>query len=56
MKAVVRDVMSIHPISVRKATAVKEVAVRLRVDRGERVSRCSTTTGGSSGSSPKPTC
>ena len=33
MKAVVRDVMSIHPISVRKATAVKEVAVRLRADR-----------------------
>ena len=55
MKAVVRDVMSIRPISVRKATAVKEVAVRLR---GDRVSafRCSTTTGGSSGSSPKPTC
>ena len=33
MKAVVRDVMSIRPISVRKATAVKEVAVRLRADR-----------------------
>ena len=33
MKAVVRDVMSIHPISVRKATAVKEVAVQLRADR-----------------------
>ena len=33
MKAVVRDVMSTHPISVRKATSVKEVAVRLRADR-----------------------
>lgn len=33
MKAVVRDVMSTHPISVRKATSVKEVAARLIVDR-----------------------
>lgn len=33
MKAVVRDVMSTHPISVRKATPVKEVAARLRANR-----------------------
>lgn len=33
MKALVRDVMSTHPISVRKATSVKEVAARLRADR-----------------------
>lgn len=33
MKAVVRDVMSTHPISVRKATSVKEVAARLVAGR-----------------------
>jgi CBS domain-containing protein len=33
MKAVVRDVMSTHPVSVRKAAPVKEVAARLRADR-----------------------
>lgn len=33
MKTLVRDVMSTHPISVRKATPVKEVAARLRADR-----------------------
>ena len=30
MKAVVRDVMSAHPISVRKTTSFKEIAARLR--------------------------
>jgi CBS domain-containing protein len=33
MQAVVRDVMSTHPISVRTATPVKEVVARLRADR-----------------------
>jgi predicted transcriptional regulator len=33
MQAIVRDVMSTHPISVWKATPVKEVAARLRADR-----------------------
>ena len=36
MHAVVSDVMSAHPISVRKTTSFKEIAARLREVPSER--------------------